>query len=116
MKLRHYFQMIMTIIVTILSPKISSSEEQKEQNGGYKLNCRPQDSTDLAFDDDVYLCVHFIESKRKAIFKIKVDEYSVISVKNSFSTLMKGGVYDQKIVAQIGTEYTSFPSVSKTVI
>ena len=52
--------------------------------------CRTADTQkQVEKDDEVFLCIHIPNLKKKTIFKLKVDEYSVMSINNGFSNIVK---------------------------
>ena len=51
--------------------------------------CKPEDSEkEVEIGDEVTLCIHTIELQKKVAFKIKVDEYSIISIKDAFTKIV----------------------------
>jgi hypothetical protein len=51
--------------------------------------CKTKDTENkVEIGDEVTLCVHVTESRKKVAFKLKVDEYSVISIKKGFSKIV----------------------------
>lgn len=47
--------------------------------------CKPKDTEKkIEIGNDVTLCIHAVNLDRKVAFKIKVDDYSVISIKDGF--------------------------------
>ena len=51
--------------------------------------CKPEDSEkEVEIGDEVTLCIHTFELHKKVAFKIKVDEYSIISMKDAFSKIV----------------------------
>ena len=89
-----------------------------------KYICNPSDTENIESGQDVTLCLHIPELKKRTIFKIKVDEYTLVSMKNAYKNII-GNVnstrrlieetenIDQKqIIAQVGSIHTKYPSVS----
>ena len=51
--------------------------------------CKPNDTEKkIEIGNDVTLCIHAVNLARKVVFKIKVDDYSVISINNGFSNIV----------------------------
>ena len=51
--------------------------------------CKTKDTENkVEIGDEVTLCVHVTELRKKVAFKLKVDEYSVISIKKGFSKIV----------------------------
>ena len=76
-------------------------------------NCRRSDSEEKAYNDAIVLCLHFVEQGQKMMYSIKVDDYSVIKVKDVYRSInpTAGLRESQHIVAQIGDYYTNFSTV-----
>ena len=73
--------MFITIIFLLLS-SISTN------NNIYK--CKSGDSSkNFEIGDEVTLCIHSLNLHKKVAFKLKMDEYTVISVEDGFSKLVK---------------------------
>ena len=54
------------------------------------FKCKTQDTQkELKIGDEVTLCLHIPEIGKKAAFKIEVDEYSVISIKEGFNKIVR---------------------------
>ena len=50
--------------------------------------CKPSDTEgEVEIGDEVTLCLHVPELKKKVVFKLKVDEHSVISIENGFNKI-----------------------------
>lgn len=50
--------------------------------------CNDSDTSEpRGIDDEVKLCIHFPLFKKKVAFKIRVDEYAVLTIKDGFSQL-----------------------------
>jgi hypothetical protein len=50
--------------------------------------CTPSDTEgEVEIGDEVTLCLHIPEQKKKVVFKLKVDEHSVISIENGFNKI-----------------------------
>ena len=53
------------------------------------LKCKPSDTEgEVEIGDEVTLCLHVPELKKKVAFKLKVDEHSVISIENGFNKIV----------------------------
>ena len=51
--------------------------------------CKTKDTENkVEIGDEVTLCIHTIELQKKVAFKIKVDEYSIISIKDAFTKIV----------------------------
>ena len=51
--------------------------------------CKPKDTEKkVEIGNDVTLCIHAVNLARKVVFKIKVDDYSVISIKEGFKKIV----------------------------
>lgn len=51
--------------------------------------CKPKDTEKkVEIGNDVTLCIHAVNLARKVVFKIKVDEYNVISIKEGFKKIV----------------------------
>ena len=51
--------------------------------------CKPNDTEKkIEIGNDVTLCIHAVNLARKVVFKIKVDDYSVISINDGFSNIV----------------------------
>ena len=51
--------------------------------------CKPKDTEKkIEIGNDVTLCIHSVNLARKVAFKIKVDDYSVISIKDGFKKII----------------------------
>ena len=98
--------------------------------------CRSSDTDEkVEIGDEVILCIHVPELKKKVAFKLKVDEYSAISIENGFNKIVlpkeennlgrllieedpKNNTSDEEIkeqvqfVGQIGNITSAYPSVS----
>ena len=98
--------------------------------------CRSSDTDEkVEIGDEVILCIHVPELKKKVAFKLKVDEYSAISIENGFNKIVlpkeennlgrllieedpKNNTSDDEIkeevqfVGQIGNITSAYPSVS----
>ena len=73
--------MFITTIFLLLS-SISTN------NNIYK--CKSGDTTkNIEIGDEVTLCLHSLNFHKKVAFKLKVDEYTVISIEDGFSRLVK---------------------------
>jgi hypothetical protein len=71
------------IIIPLFSSLIST-------NDSYNYTCKPTDTKNkVEIGNEVTLCLHAQSLKKKAAFKIKVDDYSVISINEGFSKLIK---------------------------
>ena len=69
-----------TIIILLLLSFISSDD--------IVYKCKPSDTEgEVEIGDEVTLCLHVPELKRKVAFKLKVDEHSVISIENGFNKI-----------------------------
>ena len=52
-------------------------------------SCKPKDTEKkVEIGNDVTLCIHAVNLARKVAFKIKVDDYSVISIKEGFKKIV----------------------------
>ena len=52
-------------------------------------SCKPKDTEKkVEIGNDVTLCIHAVNLARKVVFKIKVDDYSVISIKEGFKKIV----------------------------
>ena len=52
-------------------------------------SCKPKDTEKkVEIGNDVTLCIHAVNLARKVVFKIKVDEYNVISIKEGFKKIV----------------------------
>ena len=70
------------ILILFISISLISAEDEK-----YK--CKAEDSQkEVEIGDMIRLCLHIPDIDRKAVFKIEVDEYSVISIKNGYESLI----------------------------
>ena len=70
------------ILILFISISLISAEDEK-----YK--CKAEDSQkEVEIGDMIRLCLHIPDIDRKAVFKIEVDEYSVISIKNGYESLV----------------------------
>ena len=50
--------------------------------------CKPSDTEgEVEIGDEVTLCLHVQEQKKKVAFKLKVDEHTVISIENGFNKI-----------------------------
>ena len=57
-------------------------------NDDIVYKCKPSDTEgEVEIGDEVTLCLHVPELKRKVAFKLKVDEHSVISIENGFNKI-----------------------------
>ena len=57
-------------------------------NDFYK--CKTSDTENaVEIGNEVTLCIHTLNSHKKVPFKLKVDEYTIISVKEGFSNIVK---------------------------
>ena len=57
-------------------------------NNIYK--CKSGDTTkNIEIGDEVTVCLHSLNFHKKVAFKLKVDEYTVISIEDGFSRLVK---------------------------
>ena len=106
------------ILLLLFSFVISESEYDN-------FKCNPSDTENIETGQTVTLCLHIPELKKRTIFKINVDEYTLVSIKNAYKNIIgsvnstrrlveeETGVVDQKqIIAQVGSIHTKFPSVS----
>lgn len=74
-------KILYNIIILLLLSYISA------QNTLYK--CKPSDTEgEVEIGDEVTLCLHVEEFKKKVAFKLKVDEHSVISIENGFNKIV----------------------------
>ena len=105
--------------------------------------CKSADTEDkVEIEDEVTLCIHIPELKKKVAFKLKVDEYSVISIENGFNKIIlpkeennqnsnrrllieeeptnktsdDGIIEEVQFVAQIGNITSTYPSVILNII
>ena len=108
------------------------------ENVVYK--CRSTNTDEkVEIGDEVILCIHVPELKRKVAFKLKVDEYSVISIENGFNKIILPKeqnnlgrllieeeptnktsddelIEEVQFVGQIGNITSAYPSVSFLII
>ena len=120
-------KIIYTIIILLLLSFISSDD--------IVYKCKPSDTEgEVEIGDEVTLCLHVPELKKKVVFKLKVDEHSVISIENGFNKialphesqnnkarlLLEPDPSEQQtnetrtetqILAQIGNVKTKYPTV-----
>ena len=69
-----------SIIILLFLSYISANDKV------YK--CRPSDTEgEVEIGDEVTLCLHVQEQKKKVAFKLKVDEHTVISIENGFNKI-----------------------------
>ena len=107
-----------TMILLLLFSFIISETEYD------KFICNPSDAENIESGQTVTLCLHIPELKKRTVFKINVDEYTLVSIKDAYKNIIGGtdstrrlveeeGVVDQKqIIAQVGSTHTKYPSVS----
>ena len=120
-------KIIYTIIILLLLSFISSDD--------IVYKCKTSDTErEVEIGDEVTLCLHVPELKRKVVFKLKVDEHSVISIEKGFNKialphesqnnktrlLLEPDQSEQQtnetrtetqILAQIGNVKTKYPTV-----
>ena len=73
-------KILYTIIILLLLSYISSDD--------IVYKCKPSDTEgEVEIGDEVTLCLHIPELKKKVVFKLKVDEHSVISIENGFNKI-----------------------------
>jgi hypothetical protein len=120
-------KILYTIIILLLLSFIS--------NDDIVYKCKPSDTEgEVEIGDEVTLCLHVPELKRKVVFKLKVDEHSVISIEKGFNKialphesqnnktrlLLEPDQSEQQtnetrtetqILAQIGNVKTKYPTV-----
>lgn len=70
-----------TFIFIILLSSISTITNYKCKEGDTEKN--------VEIGNEVILCLHSVNLQKKVAFKLKVDEYSVISIEDGFSKLVK---------------------------
>ena len=76
--------LFLKLIITLILSSLISTEYTP-----YNYTCKPSDTqSDLEIGDEVTLCLHSKNLKKKVAFKIVVDDYSVISINNGFSKLV----------------------------
>ena len=69
-----------TMIILLILTFISSDD--------IIYKCKPSDTEgEVEIGDEVTLCLHIPEQKKKVVFKLKVDEHSVISIENGFNKI-----------------------------
>jgi len=120
-------KILYTIIILLLLSYISTDD--------IVYKCKPSDTEgEVEIGDEVTLCLHVPELKKKVAFKLKVDEHSVISIENGFNKialphesenpktrlLIEPDESEQKanetrtetqILGQIGSVKTKYPTV-----
>jgi hypothetical protein len=120
-------KILYTIIILLLLSFISSDD--------IVYKCKTSDTErEVEIGDEVTLCLHVPELKRKVVFKLKVDEHSVISIEKGFNKialphesqnnktrlLLEPDQSEQQtnetrtetqILAQIGNVKTKYPTV-----
>ena len=122
------------IYILFILNYISYVNSQQGQNPLQKFKCTSPNHN-LKVGDEVILCIHVPELKKKVAFKLKVDEYSAISIENGFNKIVlpkeesnlgrllieedpKNNTSDDEIkeqvqfVGQIGNITSAYPSVS----
>ena len=73
-------KILYTIIILLLLSFISSDD--------IVYKCKTSDTErEVEIGDEVTLCLHVPELKRKVVFKLKVDEHSVISIEKGFNKI-----------------------------
>ena len=73
-------KILYTIIILLLLSFIS--------NDDIVYKCKPSDTEgEVEIGDEVTLCLHVQEQKKKVAFKLKVDEHTVISIENGFNKI-----------------------------
>lgn len=66
----------------------------------YDLKCRESDSEDLKLGKSVILCIHILEKGVRVAAPLEIDEYSVVSIKDIYSSVVNNT--NITFVAQIG--------------
>ena len=71
--------------------------------------------SNLKLGDTIILCIHIPEINKKIAYKIKVDEYSVLNIKNGYTqSILNIKDKDDYVhfLAQIGEIKSNYPSVN----
>ena len=68
--------------------------------------------SNLKLGDTIILCIHIPEIKKKIAYKIKVDEYSVLNIKNGYTQSILNKIDYVHFLAQIGEIKSNYPSVN----
>ena len=99
------------IYISFIFNYISYVNSQQVQNPLQKFKCTSPNHN-LKVGDEVILCIHIIQSNKKAAIKIKVDEYNMLSF-NKIYDLIGSDNRKFELVAQIGDIVTKIPTVRK---
>ena len=100
---------ILFIYISFIFNYIPFVYSQGPSNPNQKFKCSTT-AHDLKVGDEVILCIHIIQSDKKAAIKIKVDEYSMLSF-NKIYDLITGEKIE--LIAQIGDTISKIPTVRK---
>lgn len=108
------FNFLFILFISIKSSTPPNIEDDSEILNTTNYTCSSKDSN-LKLDDMIILCIHIPEINKKIVYEIKVDEYSVLNLKNGYSNLILNikDKYDYvHFLAQIGEIKSNYPSVN----
>ena len=95
--------------------KCEEIEDNSDPINTTSYECQDFDETiELEIGKEIILCIHIPELEQKIPFKIKVDEYSLLTINQGYSLAFN---YQEKkpihFIAQIGNITSTYPSVKK---
>ena len=95
--------------------KCEEIEDNSDPINTTSYECQDFDETiELEIGKEIILCIHIPEREQKIPFKIKVDEYSLLTINQGYSLANK--ITNKEFIhfiAQIGNITSTYPSVKK---
>ena len=96
--------------------KCEEIEDNSDPINTTSYECQDFDETiELEIGKEIILCIHIPELEQKIPFKIKVDEYSLLTINQGFS-FFREKLNETHFIAQIGNITSSYPSVKNFFI
>ena len=104
------------LILLFIIIKCEKIEGNSEPINTTEYECQEFNETiELEIGNEIILCIHIPELRKKVPFKIKVDEYSLLTINQGFSFFSEK-LNETHFIAQIGNITSSYPSVKNFFI
>ena len=104
------------LILLFIIIKCEKIEGNSEPINTTEYECQEFNETiELEIGNEIILCIHVPELSKKVPFKIKVDEYSLLTINQGFSFFSEK-LNETHFIAQIGNITSSYPSVKNFFI